>query len=145
MYSLSLLLDLLGNSTITNLCPVYSPFFGSFGIALAMCLTNLGSAYGIAKSSLGISSLGVMKPEVVMKGILPVIFAGIIPIYGIIISIMIVAHRLSIVFFPLPLCCPFTTPSFLLFSRFLCLCFVCEQQSSSATAFCPASLTLRPV
>ena len=123
MYSLSLLLDLLGNSTITNLCPVYSPFFGSFGIALAMCLTNLGSAYGIAKSSLGISSLGVMKPEVVMKGILPVIFAGIIPIYGIIISIMIVAHRLSIVFFPFSLAAHSPPlPSLFLFSRSLCLC-----------------------
>ena len=120
MYSLSLLLDLLGNSTITNLCPVYSPFFGSFGIALAMCLTNLGSAYGIAKSSLGISSLGVMKPEVVMKGILPVIFAGIIPIYGIIISIMIVAHRLSIVFFPFPLAAH--SPPHLVFSRSCVLC-----------------------
>lgn len=118
MYSLSLLLDLLGNSTITNLCPVYSPFFGSFGIALAMCLTNLGSAYGIAKSSLGISSLGVMKPEVVMKGILPVIFAGIIPIYGIIISIMIVAHRLSIVFSP----CPFTHCVLFLFFFHVCMC-----------------------
>ena len=110
MYALSLLMDLLGqdasslsdsssviNTTdrITPMCPVYSPFFGSFGIALAMCLTNLGSAYGIAKSSLGISSLGVMKPEVIMKGILPVIFAGIIPIYGIIVSIMVVTSSLS--------------------------------------------------
>ena len=138
MYSLSLLLDLLGNSTITNLCPVYSPFFGSFGIALAMCLTNLGSAYGIAKSSLGISSLGVMKPEVVMKGILPVIFAGIIPIYGIIISIMIVAHRLSIVF------SLFSSAHSQLFCCFF-MCFLPQQQSSSAIAFCPASLTLRPV
>ena len=136
MYSLSLLLDLLGNSTITNLCPVYSPFFGSFGIALAMCLTNLGSAYGIAKSSLGISSLGVMKPEAVMKGILPVIFAGIIPIYGIIISIMIVSHRLSIVFFSVH--SPLSLVNHLSF-------FPSLKQSSSATAFCPASLTLRPV
>ena len=139
MYSLSLLLDLLGNSTITNLCPVYSPFFGSFGIALAMCLTNLGSAYGIAKSSLGISSLGVMKPEAVMKGILPVIFAGIIPIYGIIISIMIVSHRLSIVFFSVH------SPLSLVNHLSFFLVVFSRKQSSSATAFCPASLTLRPV
>jgi len=91
MYVLSMLLDSSSSAGNFDLCPSYSPFFGTFGIALAMCLTNLGSAYGIAKSSIGISSLGVMKPEVVMKGILPVIFAGIIPIYGIIISIMVVS------------------------------------------------------
>ena len=89
-----MLLDSSSEAQNFDLCPSYSPFFGTFGIALAMCLTNLGSAYGIAKSSLGISSLGVMKPEVVMKGILPVIFAGIIPIYGIIISIMVVSSSL---------------------------------------------------
>jgi len=98
MYVLSLLLQLLDEASsgaspnVTNfdLCPSYSPFFGTLGIALAMCLTNLGSAYGIAKSSIGISSLGVMKPEFVMKGILPVIFAGVVPIYGIIVAIMVV-------------------------------------------------------
>ena len=105
MYMLSMLLESSASSQNYDLCPSYSPFFGTFGIALAMCLTNLGSAYGIAKSSLGISSLGVMKPEVVMKGILPVIFAGIIPIYGLIISIMsIIAffkYLLSVSKFPM--------------------------------------------
>jgi len=55
-------------------------------------LTCVGSAYGTAKASVGISSMGVMKPELVMKAILPVIFAGIVPIYGIIICIMISGH-----------------------------------------------------
>lgn len=94
MYLLSLLLQLAGNYTPTALCPVYSSFFGSMGCLASIVFTCVGSAYGTAKASVGISSMGVMKPELVMKGILPVIFAGIIPIYGIIVCIMISNHCL---------------------------------------------------
>lgn len=92
MYFLSYLLQLAANYTPTELCPMYSTFFGSMGSMFSMALTCVGSAYGTAKASVGISSMGVMKPELVMKGILPVIFAGIVPIYGIIICIMITSH-----------------------------------------------------
>lgn len=94
MYFLSYLLQLAANYTPTELCPMYSTFFGSMGSMFSMALTCVGSAYGTAKASVGISSMGVMKPELVMKGILPVIFAGIVPIYGIIICIMITSHCL---------------------------------------------------
>lgn len=80
-------------ANVTELCPAYTPFFGSMGVTSAMIFTVFGSAYGTAKASVGISSMGVMKPELVMKGTIPVIFAGIIPIYGLIICIMIVGHR----------------------------------------------------
>ena len=36
----------------------------------------LGSAYGIAKAGIGIASVGVMKPDFVMKALVPVIFAA---------------------------------------------------------------------
>ena len=79
--------------TIVNeLCPTYATFFGTLGCACALIFTVLGSAYGTAKSSIGVSSMGVMKPELIMRGIIPVIFAGIIPIYGIILCIMLVGH-----------------------------------------------------
>ena len=86
------LLSLLLASKVSELCPAYTPFFGSMGVAASIVFTVFGSAYGTAKSSVGISSMGVMKPELVMKGVIPVIFAGIIGIYGLIICIMIVGH-----------------------------------------------------
>eukprot|EP01106_Pelomyxa_sp_JSP_P016342 TRINITY_DN604_c0_g1_i1.p1 TRINITY_DN604_c0_g1~~TRINITY_DN604_c0_g1_i1.p1 ORF type:complete len:120 (-),score=34.56 TRINITY_DN604_c0_g1_i1:96-455(-) len=36
--------------------------------------------------------MGVMKPELVMKAIIPVIFAGAIGIYGLIISVILYGH-----------------------------------------------------
>lgn len=50
---------------------------------------DLGAAYGTAKSGVGVSSVGVMRPDLIMRSILPVIMAGILGIYGLIISIVI--------------------------------------------------------
>ncbi|KAL8425673.1 hypothetical protein Efla_003993 [Eimeria flavescens] len=50
---------------------------------------HLGAAYGTAKSGVGVSSVGVMRPDLIMRSILPVIMAGILGIYGLIISIVI--------------------------------------------------------
>merc|ERR1711865_706730 len=44
---------------------------------------------GTAKSGVGVSSMGVMKPELVMKSIIPVIMAGVLGIYGLIIAVII--------------------------------------------------------
>lgn len=129
MYFLSYLLQLAANYTPTELCPMYSTFFGSMGSMFSMALTCVGSAYGTAKASVGISSMGVMKPELVMKGILPVIFAGIVPIYGIIICIMITSHCLCSFHFLNPL--------------FLIIFFsISPKQSRLDTAFFRASWTL---
>ncbi|EKE40168.1 V-type ATPase, C subunit protein [Entamoeba nuttalli P19] len=75
--------------SVTELCPVYSPFFGSMGITASIVFTVFGGAYGTAKSSVGISSVGVMKPEFIMKSVIPVIFAGIIGLYGLIVCILL--------------------------------------------------------
>merc|ERR1712108_56515 len=58
----------------------------------ALVFTVLGASYGTAKSGVGISSMGVMKPELVMRAIIPVIFAGVIGIYGLIIAVIISGH-----------------------------------------------------
>lgn len=50
---------------------------------------GFGSAYGTAKSGVGIASMGVMRPELVMKSIVPVVMAGILGIYGLIIAVII--------------------------------------------------------
>ena len=41
------------------------------------------------KSGMGISALGVGKPELVMKSIVPVVMAGVLGIYGLIIAVII--------------------------------------------------------
>ncbi|CAJ0626911.1 116_t:CDS:2, partial [Entrophospora sp. SA101] len=62
-------------------CPSYSPIFGALGC--------FGAAYGTAKSGVGISTMGVLHPELVMKSIVPIIMAGIIGIYGLVVSVLI--------------------------------------------------------
>jgi len=60
------------------------------GVTAALVFSNLGAAYGTAKSAVGIASMGVMNHESVMKNIIPVVMAGILGIYGLIISVIIV-------------------------------------------------------
>merc|ERR1711874_86350 len=51
--------------------------------------SNLGAAYGTAKSGVGISSMGVMRPDMVMRSIIPVVMAGVLGIYGLITAVII--------------------------------------------------------
>merc|ERR1712160_226986 len=66
-----------------------APFFGFMGAAVALIFANLGAAYGTAKSGVGVSSMGVMKPDLIMKSIIPVVMAGVLGIYGLIIAVII--------------------------------------------------------
>merc|ERR1719400_2980321 len=59
------------------------------GVASALVFANLGAAYGTAKSGVGISSIGVMNPGMVMRNMIPVIMAGVLGIYGLIIAVII--------------------------------------------------------
>merc|ERR1712121_349330 len=67
----------------------YSPFFGVMGAASAMIFSAMGAAYGTAKSGTGIAAMSVMRPELIMKSIIPVVMAGIIAIYGLVVSVII--------------------------------------------------------
>jgi len=49
-----------------------APFWGFMGAAFALIFSNLGAAYGTGKSGIGISTLGVNQPELIMKSIVPV-------------------------------------------------------------------------
>ncbi|GFS29043.1 ATPase, F0/V0 complex, subunit C protein [Actinidia rufa] len=49
---------------------------------------GMGAAYGTAKSGVGVASMGVMRPELVMKSIVPVVMAGVLGIYGLIIAVL---------------------------------------------------------
>lgn len=70
--------------------PIYGPFFGVMGAASAIVFSALGAAYGTAKSGTGIAAMSVMRPEQIMKSIIPVVMAGIIAIYGLVIAVLIV-------------------------------------------------------
>lgn len=50
---------------------------------------DIGAAYGTAKSGVGIASMGVMKPKLVMRNIIPVIMAGVLGIYGLIVAVIL--------------------------------------------------------
>ena len=64
-------------------------FFGYMGIATALVFANLGAAYGTAKSGVGICSMGVLKPDLIIKSVIPVIMAGILGIYGLIVAVIL--------------------------------------------------------
>jgi len=74
---------------VLPVCDPNSAFFGFMGIAIAQVFANLGSAYGTAKAGVGVCSMGVMRPDLVMKSIIPVVMAGILGIYGLVMSILI--------------------------------------------------------
>ncbi|KAK0515908.1 hypothetical protein JMJ35_001942 [Cladonia borealis] len=59
------------------------------GCTSAIVFTCFGAAYGTAKSGVGISAMGVLRPDLIVKNIVPVIMAGIIGIYGLVVSVLI--------------------------------------------------------
>ncbi|KAI8003110.1 V-type proton ATPase subunit c2 [Camellia lanceoleosa] len=66
-----------------------APFFGFLGAASALVFSCMGAAYRTAKSGVGVVSMGVMRPKLVMKSIVPVVMAGVLGIYGLIIAVII--------------------------------------------------------
>ena len=64
-------------------------FWGYMGIASALCFANIGAAYGTAKSGVGILNMGISKPEAIIKSVIPVIMAGILGIYGLIVAVIL--------------------------------------------------------
>ena len=69
--------------------PVAFNFWGWGGVALAMTVSNMGTSYGTAKSGMGIASLAVTRPGLAFKAIIPIIMAGILSIYGLIIAVLL--------------------------------------------------------
>ena len=64
-------------------------FFGFMGVASAIVFANAGSAFGTARSGIGICEIGVKRPDLIMKSIIPVVMAGILGIYGLILGVII--------------------------------------------------------
>lgn len=57
----------------------------------------MGAAFGTAKAGTGISSISIWRPAVVMKSLIPVVMAGILGIYGMIVAV-ILSQKSTILF-----------------------------------------------
>ncbi|KAF2492683.1 vacuolar ATP synthase-like protein 16 kDa proteolipid subunit [Lophium mytilinum] len=69
--------------------PKFAPFFGMGGVAFAMIFGCAGAAYGTAKSGMGIAGVGVYRPDLIMKSLIPVVMSGILAVYALVISVLI--------------------------------------------------------
>lgn len=70
-------------------CPIVSTFFAFLGVALALAFTAIGSGYGTAKSAIGVFAVCSMHPEFIYKGLMPIIMAGIVGIYGLVAAVIV--------------------------------------------------------
>lgn len=52
-------------------------------------MTDIGGAYGTAKAGQGIMAMGIRSPELLMKNIIPVVMAGVLGIYGLIVAVIL--------------------------------------------------------
>jgi V-type H+-transporting ATPase proteolipid subunit len=62
---------------VNKMASASANFFGYMGCASGLIFANLGAAYGTAKSGVGLCSMGCIKPELVMKNIIPIVMAGV--------------------------------------------------------------------
>uniref|UniRef100_A0A7S3LG63 V-type proton ATPase proteolipid subunit n=2 Tax=Amphora coffeiformis TaxID=265554 RepID=A0A7S3LG63_9STRA len=70
-------------------CPSYAAGLGYLGVAAAVCLSNWGSAIGTWKSGMSIVHTGIRHPGSVMKNVIPIVMAGVIGIYGLIVGVIL--------------------------------------------------------
>ena len=61
------------------------PYFGGATVALVLVVAQALAG----KAGMGISVIGASQPEIVMKNIIPVVMAGVLGIYGLIIAVII--------------------------------------------------------
>jgi len=70
-------------------CPSWALVFGYGGATLCTVLSNWGSAWGTWKAGIGVCNMGVNYPQGVIKNIVPIVMAGVLGIYGLIVSVII--------------------------------------------------------
>lgn len=76
-------------ANFSYVCPKWAPLYGFGGCACAVVFANLGGAFGTAKAGQGLMAMGVRSPELLMKNIIPVVMAGVLGIYGLIVSVIL--------------------------------------------------------
>jgi len=71
------------------LCPSWAIAVGYLGVASAAILSNWGSAIGTWKAGVSIMHTGIRHPSSIMKNVIPIVMAGVIGIYGLIIAVIL--------------------------------------------------------
>ena len=59
------------------------------GASLCMILSSWGSAWGTWRAGLGVCHMGIDHPAGIIKNIVPIVMAGVLGIYGLIVSVII--------------------------------------------------------
>jgi len=76
--------------------PAMTSFFGLGGAAICMILASLGSAYGMAKAGVAVTSIGILHPDKIVKSLIPVVMAGMLGIYGVLIAIVLITSKIRV-------------------------------------------------
>eukprot|EP00584_Thalassiosira_punctigera_P001957 CAMPEP_0172525608 /NCGR_PEP_ID=MMETSP1067-20121228/666_1 /TAXON_ID=265564 ORGANISM="Thalassiosira punctigera, Strain Tpunct2005C2" /NCGR_SAMPLE_ID=MMETSP1067 /ASSEMBLY_ACC=CAM_ASM_000444 /LENGTH=206 /DNA_ID=CAMNT_0013308919 /DNA_START=129 /DNA_END=749 /DNA_ORIENTATION=+ len=72
-----------------GLCPSWALSLGYMGVASGAVLSNWGSAWGTWKAGVSLLNTGIRHPSSVMKNVIPVVMAGVIGIYGLIVAVIL--------------------------------------------------------
>lgn len=62
---------------------------GYLGASSCMILSAWGSAWGTWRAGLGVCNMGIDHPKGVIKNVVPIVMAGVLGIYGLIVSVII--------------------------------------------------------
>lgn len=62
---------------------------GYLGASGCMILSSWGSAWGTWRAGLGVCQMGIDHPKGIIKNIVPIVMAGVLGIYGLIVSVII--------------------------------------------------------
>lgn len=76
------------NLGYTEECPPIAPFFSYLAIGVALSMTAIGSGIGTFKSASGLFAVCSVHPDQIYRGLMPVIMAGIVGIYGLVAAII---------------------------------------------------------
>jgi len=70
-------------------CPSYATGLGYLGVVAAVTMSNMGSAYGTWQSGVSLVHTGIKNPQGIMKNVIPIVMAGVIGIYGLIVGVIL--------------------------------------------------------
>eukprot|EP00934_Nitzschia_sp_Nitz4_P007676 Nitzschia sp. Nitz4//scaffold428_size8251//6736//7559//NITZ4_009134-RA/size8251-augustus-gene-0.8-mRNA-1//-1//CDS//3329551638//7666//frame0 len=70
-------------------CPSWATAFGYLGASSCMILSSWGAAWGTWRAGMGVCQMGIDHPKGVIKNIVPIVMAGVLGIYGLIVSVII--------------------------------------------------------
>ena len=62
---------------------------GYIGAGSCMILANFGSAWGTWQAGVGVCKMGIDYPKGVIKNIVPIVMAGVLGIYGLIVAVIL--------------------------------------------------------